>query len=87
MSFTLLSEGKPKARKIHTCCWCEEEINLGETYYCYSGRNDGVFQHTKVHLECKAAMVRDQENISDWGFERYTNRRGEAEGDIDEEGD
>ena len=59
MSFTLLSDSEPKARKKHCCQWCGESILVGETYYRYSGLCDNDFQSTAMHLECKDAMWRN----------------------------
>lgn len=59
MSFTMLSETRPKARKAHRCCWCWQDIVKDETYYRFTGVCDGDFQCTKLHAECEAAMDRD----------------------------
>lgn len=44
------------ARYRHRCCWCNEEIAVGEPYKYYAlfGR-DGVWTE-RFHPECHAAM-------------------------------
>jgi len=69
MSFTLLSESTPKARKSHVCDWCGELIEKSTTYYRYSGNNSGDFQCTKMHLECRDAMDRDIKDYDSWDYE------------------
>lgn len=55
MSYTLLSETTPKARKEHRCIWCGEPILVGERYRCERSVYDGQMQYHKWHLECNAA--------------------------------
>ena len=52
MSYTPLSESKPKARKEHQCIWCGEKILIAENYHRETGIYDGGFQHSEWHLEC-----------------------------------
>lgn len=65
MSFTLLSESEPKAKKSHRCEWCGQAIEQGEKYYRYSAISDGDMQCTKLHLECRDAMTRDIADAAD----------------------
>ena len=41
-----------KARKIHKCCECGEEIRPGESYRVDSGKYDGEFFSEKTCLLC-----------------------------------
>ena len=47
------------ARKLHTCSWCCEAIQAGESYQRQRARSDGI-QTTKYHPECYDAMKRDE---------------------------
>jgi hypothetical protein len=60
MSYTLLSETRPKARKQHVCVWCGEKIEVGETYLHEKSVYDGSMQDHKWHIECEKAC--DEEN-------------------------
>jgi hypothetical protein len=46
---------KPKARKMHRCVWCGEQIDPGETYVLNKGVYDNRMQSTKWHAECDTA--------------------------------
>lgn len=52
MSYTLLSESTPKARKSHRCIWCGEMIIVGETYRRENSVYDGHMHDHAWHLEC-----------------------------------
>ena len=68
MGFDPLSEFEPKARKIHKCEWCHQDIIAGEKYYRYSGICDGVMQSTAMHLDCRDAMHRDVDDSGDYEY-------------------
>lgn len=74
MSYTLLSESFPKARKEHRCIWCGQTIQIGEKYRREKSVYDGEFQDHKWHLECNEDSV---EHFKRWGceFEAYENER------------
>ena len=57
MSYALLSETHPKARKEHRCIWCGEKILIGETYRHEKSVYDGDMQDHKWHLECDKAAA------------------------------
>jgi len=77
VSFQLLSESNPVARKVYRCIWCGEDIIKGEKHYAYSGRYDGEFQSARTHLECRAAMCQMHPHDLADGFEPYSFARGE----------
>lgn len=58
MSWQLLSETTPRARKQHRCEWCPEPIEVGEKHARYVGIFDGDLQVTRMHTECLDASVR-----------------------------
>ena len=82
MGFTLLSESEPSAAKDHRCLWCGESIPKGETHFHYTGKMDGEFQSSRVHLECRDAMHElhriDRYAVED-GFDAYCFKRGSTD--------
>ena len=74
MSYTLLSETKPKARKQHRCIWCGEKILIGETYRREKSVYDGSFQDHKWHLECDNVSA-DYFSNGEEEFDPYDNER------------
>lgn len=52
MSGELYFEKWRKARKEHTCTWCQEKIEKGETYHFEKLMRDGEFWEKKLHGEC-----------------------------------
>ena len=74
MSYVLMSESTPKARKQHRCIWCGEAIEVGETYRHEISIFDGNWQNHKWHLECDKDA---QEYLKDNGpeFEAYESPR------------
>lgn len=52
MSYTLLKETYPKARKRHVCIWCGEKIEQDEIYRREKSVFDGGIQDHKWHLNC-----------------------------------
>ena len=57
MSYTLLSESWPIARKQHRCIWCGQHIEAGEKYRRERSVYDGDMQNHKWHQECNAAAA------------------------------
>lgn len=57
MSYVLLSEAYPKARKVHRCIWCGQTIEPSTQYRVESSRYDGQWQNFKWHLECNKAFA------------------------------
>ena len=57
MSYSLIAEHFPVARKMHRCIWCGESIVTGEKYRDERSTFDGEFQHHKWHMECNADAV------------------------------
>lgn len=68
MSYSLLRETFPVARKTHRCIWCGEWIEPGEKYRHERSVYDGAMQDHKWHLECEAAF---KENIASGGDEEF----------------
>lgn len=79
MSFDLLSQSYPIARKEHICEWCGEKIEKGEKYYRYVGFYDGNFQNTPLHLECAEAMDKHLKEDMDDEYTPYSFKRGSVE--------
>lgn len=52
MTYALLSESWPVARKQHRCIWCGEPIPIGEKYRREYSVFDGHFQNHAWHSEC-----------------------------------
>ena len=77
MSFNLLSESNPVARKPHSCVWCGEEIPKGEKYHARTYIFEGL-QSDKAHLECKSAMNKVDWHYYDGGFCGGTFKRGQT---------
>lgn len=55
MSYQLLSETSPKARKEYACIWCVENIYKGDVHIHEVSTYDGDFQDHRWHEECKTA--------------------------------
>ena len=41
-----------KARKVHRCTWCGEDIKVGEQYTTWKSVDDSWFT-SKMHPECR----------------------------------
>ena len=54
MSYTLISETTPVAKKAHTCIWCGEPIIPGQRYVRERSVYEGEPQNYKWHAECRA---------------------------------
>jgi len=75
MSYTLLSETQPVARKDHRCIWCGQKIPSGTKYLAERSIFDGEMQNHHWHPECAqhCREINDEEAI--WEFEAYSNER------------
>lgn len=75
MSYILLSESKPKAKKPHRCIWCGESINIGEVYIREKSIYDSNFQDHKWHIECLDDCNEAHKGECEWDFDPYENER------------
>jgi hypothetical protein len=75
MSYTLLSETKPIARKDHRCIWCGQKIAKGEQYVAERSVFGGEMQNHHWHDGCAKACRAENWNESEWEFEPYSNER------------
>ena len=76
MSYTLLSETRPKARKDHRCIWCGQVIPKGSEYVSERSVFDGEMQNHHWHEECLDS-ARENNDECEWEFEPYGNERPE----------
>lgn len=76
MSFQLLSETKPKARKPYACIWCTEKIQVGEVHIHQASKYDGDFQDHRWHPECWSAAVKDFKESGEEDFPANAFKRG-----------
>jgi hypothetical protein len=76
MSYALLGETTPVARKDHKCCWCGELILCGEKYLREKSVYDGRMQDHRWHFECHEAAARFFRASHDGEFDLYGNPRG-----------
>lgn len=49
-----------KARKVHTCAWCREGIEVGETHLRWTWLDAGEFWTGRMHAECQTAATLDR---------------------------
>jgi hypothetical protein len=79
MSYQLLSETTPVARKQYSCMWCVERIKIGEKHVHEVSKYDGEFQDHRWHPECLDVC---REYILESGedtFEAHECKRGSQE--------
>jgi hypothetical protein len=67
------------ARKAHRCHWCDQWIDVGESYYYGAGEYEGDFCVTKTHQECEAASNRTMEHNKECSWEAHDHERGKAD--------
>lgn len=79
MSFTLLNETKPVARKARSCIWCPEMIEKGQAYVREASTYDGEFQDHSWHPECKEAADIFFRKEGECEFEAHACKRGTSE--------
>ena len=77
MSYHLLQLTTPKARKVHRCIWCGEDVIIGETYKREKSVYDGAMQDFKWHLECWEASQEELKRSLDDCFDSGINERPE----------
>lgn len=71
MSYDLLREHRPKARKDYKCIWCGEPIPKGSEHYHEISIYCGEFQNHRWHFECIDYFhTLGEEEFSAWGNER-----------------
>jgi hypothetical protein len=79
MSYELIRESFPVARKRHRCIWCGEGINAGVKHRHEVSSFDGNLQDHRWHLECDD----DAKDYFDEGngpeFSAYSNERPKLE--------
>lgn len=78
MSYALLSETTPKARKEHRCIWCAETILEGERYRREKSIYDGNMQNHAWHLECSEAAIDEFNEAPEEDFAAGDNERPAA---------
>ena len=73
MSYSLIRESYPVARKPHKCIWCGQAIEAGAEYIDERSVYDGNMQNFAWHPECRRdSMVHFQYEEE---FEPYENAR------------
>jgi hypothetical protein len=77
MSYDLLSESWPVARKVHRCIWCGEPIEIGTKYRAECSVFDGEIQNHHWHEECNADAIENMDG-SEREFMAYDNPRPEV---------
>lgn len=85
MSYILLSESHPVARKEHKCIWCGQPISVGEKHRRERSIYDGKFQDQRWHFECDEAFKAEihYEGCYELEFEPYGNERPTQVSEID----
>lgn len=87
MSYALLSETFPVARKQHRCIWCGEAIPVGMKHRREKSVFDGNMQDFRWHDECAQAQQDEIRATGEPEFEAYQNERplqsGERKDDTD----
>lgn len=77
MSYRLLGEFRPIARKAHKCIWCGEAITAGERYLRERSVCENGMQNFAWHFACNNVAQNDFKN-GDCEFTAYNNDRAEA---------
>lgn len=67
---------KRKARKLHRCTYCGENISNGETYTFQKGNWDGRWFESKMHSECFDDLCEN----GDGEYSLYSNERPQMVG-------
>ena len=79
MSYQLLSQTFPKARKTYACIWCGEPILKGEVHEKYAGTYCREFQSSRFHKECAEAQTDYYHENGDAEFSPGDFKRGTTE--------
>lgn len=74
MTYTLLVETFPVARKDHKCIWCGQIIIKGEKHRHEKSVYDGIQDH-RWHLECNKAANDYFRKEHEEEFAPYENKR------------
>ena len=64
MSWTFISETRPKARKNHNCHFCGLPIRSGTKHIARTGVGDGGFETIKMHSSC--VLITQDWDFMDW---------------------
>jgi hypothetical protein len=78
MSYDLISETKPRARKAYSCIWCGEAIAVGEVHSHEVSKYEGTFQNHRWHPECWDASQEHGRINMGFDFEPHEFARGTA---------
>lgn len=78
MSYTLLSQTTPKARKEHRCIWCGETILKGKQYTAERSVFDGEMQNHHWHPECLEDCRLENSDECEYEFLPYEHVRPEV---------
>lgn len=68
-----------KSRKIGPCAWCAEAIESGERIVVDSGKFDGDFFRSRLHLECAKALDSMHPRDMEKGYVFGEYKRGSTE--------
>jgi hypothetical protein len=79
MSYELISETKPKARKEYSCIWCPEKIEAGAEHVHEVSKYDGELQDHRWHPECRAAATVYFRESGEEEFSPHECKRGTTE--------
>lgn len=78
MSYQLIRETTPRARKEYHCIWCPEKINPGERHVHEVSRADD-FQDHRWHPECRTAANEYFRESGEDDFAAHACKRGTSE--------
>jgi hypothetical protein len=79
MSYVLISETRPKAKKQYDCIWCVEKIEAGETHIHEVSKYDRQFQDHRWHPECHEAAMDYFHKYGEEEFNPHECKRGSQE--------
>jgi len=81
MSWELIENTTPVARKEYRCEWCGEPILKKEKHYKETGKFEGEFTSYRMHMECKDAVSKQayRNNMHCWVWDPMVNPRGECD--------
>lgn len=66
MSWTHLSDTKPKARKRYNCELCGQPIEPGQQHVARRGVCDGDMVTARMHIYCESVTRVENWNSADW---------------------
>jgi hypothetical protein len=64
MSWTHLSDTRPRARKPYRCYLCARTIPAGDVHVCRTGRDEDGVSTARMHVACEA-------RTRDWGEDEW----------------